>query len=105
MRLATRANGKADLYFHAYFWDRYLTELQPSQLTSIAKESDLGQIDLTKNVDQFPFIPRLKALSSTLSKVIVNVKKFPFNEAQYNKFCQEFAKRDNPKKQTQLELI
>lgn len=27
LELAMKANGKADLYFHAYFWDKYLHEL------------------------------------------------------------------------------
>ena len=25
--LAMQANGKADLYFHAYFWEQYLKQL------------------------------------------------------------------------------
>lgn len=36
---------------------------------------------------------RLAGLSSTLSKVIVNIKKFPFHEKMYQKYATEFGKR------------
>ena len=31
--LAMQANGKADLYFHAYFWEQYLKNLDAWQAT------------------------------------------------------------------------
>lgn len=31
--LAMQANGKADLYFHAYFWEQYLKNLDAMQAT------------------------------------------------------------------------
>lgn len=65
IELTMKAHGKADLYFHAYFWNTYLK--------SLGKES---QIDA-------PFLKRLNGLSSTLSKVIINIRKFPFNEKMY----------------------
>lgn len=36
---------------------------------------------------------RLSGLSLTLTKVIVNIKKFPFTERMYNKYINEFGKR------------
>ena len=105
VNLAIKSNGLLDLYFYAYFWDQYLSELQPSQLSQAAKDSELGQIDFVKNADKYPFVAKLKSLSTTLTKVSLNVKKFPFNETQYKKFVADFANRDNAKKQTQLELI
>lgn len=30
IQLTMKANGKADLYFHAYFWEKYLRSLNDS---------------------------------------------------------------------------
>lgn len=38
---------------------------------------------------------RLVGLSATLSKVIVNIKKFPFSEKSYRKYVQEFGAMGN----------
>jgi uncharacterized protein Veg len=44
-------------------------------------------------------------LSSTLSKVIVNIKKFPFHEKMYLKYATEFGQRQTSKKMKYLEEI
>ena len=31
IQLTMKANGKADLYFHAYFWEKYLRSLNDAQ--------------------------------------------------------------------------
>lgn len=102
--LTMRANGKADLYFHAYLWDKYLRDLQSKYDSSADKPKDFENISLFTS-DKYPFIQRLAGLSTTLSKVNVNVRKFPFNEASYMKYVNEFANTQSPKKQTQLEQI
>jgi len=35
--LAMQANGKADLYFHAYFWEQYLKQLDVKQAANALK--------------------------------------------------------------------
>jgi len=52
-----------------------------------------------------PFMRRLTGLSSTLSKVIVNIRKFPFNEKMYQKYVSEFGQRNTQKKAKYLEEI
>jgi hypothetical protein len=39
----------------------------------------------------YPFMSRLVGLSNTMTKVIINIKKFPFNENIYQEFVSEFA--------------
>jgi hypothetical protein len=48
---------------------------------------------------------RILGLSQTLSKVIVNIKKFPFNEKMYQKYSGEFGRRNTSKKMKYLEEI
>jgi hypothetical protein len=42
-----KANGKADLYFHAYFWEKYLQTLM-EQSPSVAVKAPLS---LAKKID------------------------------------------------------
>ena len=120
IQLTMKANGKADLYFHAYFWEKYLQQLgggnsggsTPSKKKKkILKkqegeeedpeagpaEDDLVEIPSGSKVDLFSgkytFMKRLIGLSATLSKVIVNIKKFPFHEKMYHKYAKEFGQR------------
>lgn len=88
-----KANGKADLYFHAYFWEIYLK--------SLSKLMKKGGDDILAE----PFMKRLIGLSLTLTKVIVNIKKFPFHEKMYLKYCKEFGQRNTSKKMKYLEEI
>ena len=48
-----------------------------------------GNIDIFGSA--YPFMIRLVGLSNTMTKVIINIKKFPFNEKIYEKFVSEFA--------------
>ena len=90
--LAMQANGKADLYFHAYFWEQYLKGLAVMQAARALQGAGPGQrVDIFS--DKFPFMKRLQGLAMTLTKVIVNIKKFPFNEKSYQRFVNEFGKR------------
>lgn len=110
IQLTMKANGKADLYFHAYFWEKYLKQLNDGgsgsfssakkKIKILKKDDDEGEDDDVegpvedtapivpgKKVDLFSgkytFMKRLTGLSATLSKVIVNIKKFPFHEKMY----------------------
>lgn len=107
IELAMNANGKADLYFHAYFWEQYLKSLDVLQATIALIEKDSvppeSQIDIFSN--KYPFMKRLSGLSLTLTKVIVNIKKFPFTERMYLKYVNEFGKRQLQKKMKYLEEI
>ena len=124
IQLTMKANGKADLYFHAYFWEKYLKQISegsssPSGAKSARKkkqiikkpdeeeqdpgsgpaEEETSETPITSggNIDLFsgkyPFMKRLIGLSATLSKVIVNIKKFPFHEKMYHKYAKEFGQR------------
>lgn len=105
-----KANGKADLYFHAYFWEQYLKQLDVTQSARAINAKDQAaesgpapRIDIFS--DKFPFMKRLSGLALTLTKVIVNIKKFPFNEKMYIKYVNEFGKRQLQKKMKYLEEI
>lgn len=100
--LTMRANGKADLYFHSYFIERYLQSLTEA-ITRIGKEASAGSEIL--NTAKFPFMKRILGLSQTLSKVIINIRKFPFHEKMYKKYMTEFGMRQTSKKMKYLEEI
>ena len=139
-----KANGKADLYFHAYFIEKYLRSLYVLQdkvgsgTSSASKKKKNGKkssraegeddVDDANGSgtrleeaepeisfppgqkieifsDKFPFMKRIIGLSSTLSKVIVNIKKFPFHEKMYLKYATEFGQRQTSKKMKYLEEI
>jgi hypothetical protein len=48
---------------------------------------------------------RLQGLSMTLTKVIINIKKFPFSEKMYKKYVGEFGRKNLSKKMKYLEEI
>lgn len=98
IELAMAANGKADLYFHAYFWEHYLKHLD---LLISVQASGAAKNDVFQN----PFMKRLSGLAMTLTKVIVNIRKFPFDEQSYKRFVNEFGKRQLQKKMKHLEEI
>jgi hypothetical protein len=143
-----KANGKADLYFHAYFIEKYLRSLYVLQDKVGAGGSGMNKKKSAKKVkkshraegeddvedenqsgtklgeadeqdfsippgekieifsdSKFPFMKRIVGLSSTLSKVIVNIKKFPFHEKMYLKYATEFGQRQTSKKMKYLEEI
>lgn len=97
IELTLRSNGKADLYFHSYFIENYLRSLKA--------QSDPESTVEIFDINQYPFMSRIVGLSSTLSKVIVNIKKFPFHEKMYLKYVGEFGRRQTSKKMKYLEEI
>jgi uncharacterized membrane protein len=126
-----KANGKADLYFHAYFWEKYLKQLSEVSGGSASSAQSKKKIKILKKMDEnaedeieapleeelipgqkvdlfsgkYTFMKRLIGLSATLSKVIVNIKKFPFHEKMYQKYAKEFGQRQTSKKMKYLEEI
>ena len=111
-----KANGKADLYFHAYLWEQYLKTLDAAQTTIMATKANKKvagaaptdpQDDELVEIfsDKYVFMKRLKGLSMTLTKVIINIKKFPFSEKMYKKYVNEFGRRQLSKKMKFLEEI
>ena len=136
IQLTMKANGKADLYFHAHFWEKYVKTLQdtakrsPIQQSTPQKkkkgkkgkkeekeeeeevadkseeeEEHNNAVHAKGDVSNSSFMKRLQGLSQTLSKVIVNIKKFPFNQKMYNKYVAEFGNRQTVKKMKCLEEI
>jgi len=101
--LVMKANGKADLYFHAYLWEQYLKTLDAAQTYKLAMNANKATGDKTdpQNEDEiieifsdkYTFMKRLQGLSMTLTKVIINIKKFPFSEKMYNKYVNEFGRK------------
>lgn len=72
--LVMKANGKADLYFHAYFWEQYLKTLDAAQTQKLAlnttkttggKSIPANDTESTQNEvveifsDKYPFMKRL----------------------------------------------
>ena len=101
--LSMKANGKADLYFHSYFMEKYLLSLTESQQKLEGTDPASG-IDIL-NPAKHQFMKRILGLSQTLSKVIINIKKFPFHEKMYRKYVTEFGMRQTQKKMKYLEEI
>ena len=74
---------------------------QPSQLAGeggASLTSQEGMVDLlSTDSDRYPFMKRLCGLATTMTKVITNIKKYPFTIDNYNKYLKAFAAYDNPK--------
>ena len=77
--LAIRANGKAEIYFHSYFWTTYLDALA-------AACNQEGS-----DVLSAPEIVRMRSLSTKPQLVIERVMSMPFGLEEYNKFVQDFG--------------
>ena len=98
MQISIKANGKADLYLHAYTIYHYVNTLYTA---SLLKSSD----DFEKLVKENIELGRLKGLSDALRKVAMNLPKYPFNEQIYMKHVNDFGGRKSIKKQKILEEI
>jgi len=113
IELVMKANGKADLYFHAYLWEQYLKTLDAAQTLKMAVKANKGAKSDPQNDDEvveifsdkYVFMKRLQGLSMTLTKVIINIKKFPFSEKMYKKYVNEFGRKQLSKKGKYLEEI
>ena len=90
--LTLNANGKADLYFHAYIW---LTLIE--SLYSRANSDSLEGFDM-KVVAASIEVTRLKGLAESLKKVAANLSKYPFNKEIYEKFVNDLGGRKQVKK-------
>ena len=80
--LSLSANGKAELYFHSYFWTEYLD--------GVAKAS--GQDPATTFAD-VPEIARMRCLSTRPQLVLGKIKSLPFGMEQYRQFVEDFGSR------------
>ena len=97
--LTLNANGKADLYFHAYIW-LILIE-------SLYERSNAGSVDgfEEKIVNSSVEVLRLKGLAESLKKVAANLSKYPFNKEIYERFVNDLGGRKQVKKLKYLEDI
>jgi len=95
LNLTFKANGKADLYFDAYFWTRYLETLAEGAGEQSAVLSQKGGVSFY----------RMKRLSTKPKQVYDNIKKFPFSEEQYKHYVNQFGGRKVTKKVQMLEEI
>jgi hypothetical protein len=88
IELTLKANGKAELYFHAYFWTTYLEQMgsTPEQLA-------------------IPEVKRMKNLSTKPKQVLDTIDRFPFGEEEYNHFVGEFGGRKPFKKVRLIEQL
>ena len=91
--LALNANGKADLYFHAYLWTTYIE--------SVAEKCGRQRDGVLAD----PEILRMTCLSTKPGEVIEHVKKYPFGKAEYDKLVAEFGGRKAVKKMKLIEQL
>ena len=88
IQLVLNANGKAELYFHAYFWTRYIDCLKVG-------------LDLDPKLNSFlegPEINRLQFLAKKPAIVIENFKNQTFGEKEYLEFVEKFGGNKEIKK-------
>lgn len=56
------------------------------------EEQEMQYVDIMlEGISKYSFMKRLSGLASTMQKVIVNIKKFPFTEGNYKKYIHGFA--------------
>lgn len=89
--LAMRANGKAEIYFHSYFWTTYIDKLA----------SACGQDD-SEQLANSPEIARMRSLSTRPQLVLDKIKSLPFGVEQYKQFVESFGSGKQVKR---VELI
>ena len=98
--LSLKAKGKADLYFHAYFWHLFIQNL----FLKAHPESTEDEFE-QQCVQRSAELARLKGLAESLKKVHANILKFPFNKEIYEHLVEEFGGRKQVKKLKLLEDI
>jgi len=98
-----KANGKADLYFHAYFWTTFALHLfmRANHSNSIQTLEDFE----TKTVKSSVELQRLKGLAEFLKKVHLNIDKYTFTEETYYKYVNEFGGRKVTRAKKMLEEL
>lgn len=90
MRLTLNANGKAELYFHAYIW---ISILQQYHARVNKDGENLDQSFDADVVSKSIEIKRLKGLVESLKRVDANLSKFPFGKSQYQRFVRDLSQR------------
>lgn len=84
--LTLKANGKAELYFHAHFWLTFAQSLS----TKAGKSMELFDKEVvSKSLE----LQRLRGLAEFLSKVHASISKFTFGKDVYEKYVTEFGTR------------
>lgn len=78
--LTVFANGKAELYFHAYFWTTYAAML--------------GYSPLLEN----QHIKKIGPLAQKPKTVMDQIRKFQFSEAEYKELVSEFGSLKSKKR-------
>jgi hypothetical protein len=89
INLTMMSNGKAELYFHAYFWTTYIS--------GVSKESP----QLMNCLE----VKRMLSLANKPKQVIEQISKSTFNEEVYNKFVVEFGNRKNTNRTKCIEYL
>ena len=93
IELTLNANGKAELYFHAYFWSTYF-----EQIAQIAGGDQSALLKL-------PEVLRMNKLSNKPQQVYDTIKKFPFGKSEYDRFVSLFGGRQTIKKVRLIEEL
>ena len=101
--LTLKANGKADLYSHAYFWSTFGLHLymRANHSNSVQTLEDYEAKVVKNSVE----LQRLKGLSEFLKKVYLNIDKYTFTEETYMKYVNEFGGRKAPKTKKLMEEL
>lgn len=93
IELTLNANGKAELYFHAYFWTTYFEQ--------VAKAAGGDHSYLLKSTEA----KSLSKLSIKPKQVYDTIQRFPFGKAQYDRLVAEFGGRKQIKKVRLIEEL
>ena len=87
IELTLKANGKADLYFHAYFWHTFAVAL--FQRANHSSPDTYDTLMVSKSIE----LQRLKGLADFLRKVHANIAKNVFSKDVYDRYVNEFGGR------------
>ena len=83
------ANGKAELYFHAYFWTTYLKRL----------------FDVNPDLKNCIEVKRMENLATKPRQVIEIISRNQFKEKEYLKFVEEFGNKKNTNRTKLIEQL
>lgn len=91
--LVLKAKGKAELYFHSYFWTNYIDNLAQA----------CGQEG--SDTREIPELQRMTSLSSRPQLVIDKIRSMPFGKAEYDSFIAQFGGREQINKMQLIEQL
>jgi hypothetical protein len=89
--LNLKSNGKMQLYFHAYFWHAFISQLQRKVESTVLTGSDQ--------------LARLAKYAAKPKQVADMVGKYAFGEKEYQRFVEEFGGRKPFKKVKLIEEL